>query len=319
MHDWRYATPDASLGPAPGVGQGFRHLGLLRWLVGCAALAVASCAQQGVLDPQGPIASAQLLLLLNSTAIMLVVVIPVILATLGFAWWYRASNAQASRSADEGYEGRTEFVLWSIPTLIVILLGGVIWISSHKLDPRAPIPANVNPLRVEVVALDWKWLFIYPDQGIATVNQLVIPTATPVSFRLTSATVMNSFFVPQLGSQIYTMGGMTTHLNLLADAPGEYPGFSAMFSGDGFADMRFVAKAVPAGDFDKWVAQVHGSGSALDLPGYAALAKPSLAVPPTTYRAVEPGLFERIIEQTVSGSQRHAGAAWDLPAQQAGG
>jgi len=319
MHDWRYATPDASLGPAPGVGQGPRHLGLLRWLVGCAALAVASCGQQGVLDPQGPIASAQLLLLLNSTAIMLVVVIPVILATLGFAWWYRSSNAQASRSTDEGYEGRTEFVLWSIPTLIVILLGGVIWISSHQLDPRAPIPSNGNPLRVEVVALDWKWLFIYPDQGIAAVNQLVIPAATPVSFRLTSATVMNSFFVPQLGSQIYTMGGMTTHLNLLADAPGEYPGFSAMFSGDGFADMRFVAKAVPAGDFDKWVAQVHGSGSALDLPGYAALAKPSLAVPPTTYRAVEPGLFERIIEQTVSGSQRHAGAAWDLPAQQAGG
>src|SRR6516165_9778719 len=153
MHDWRYATPDASLGPAPGVGQGPRHLGLLRWLVGCAALAVASCGQQGVLDPQGPIASAQLLLLLNSTAIMLVVVIPVILATLGFAWWYRSSNARASRSMDEGYEGRTEFVLWSIPTLIVILLGGVIWISSHQLDPRAPIATNANPLRVEVVEL----------------------------------------------------------------------------------------------------------------------------------------------------------------------
>jgi len=282
-------------------------------------MAVASCSQQGVLDPQGPIASAQLLLLLNSTAIMLVVVIPVILATLGFAWWYRSSNARASRSTDEGYEGRTEFVLWSIPTLIVILLGGVIWISSHQLDPRAPIPAKGNPLRVEVVALDWKWLFIYPDQGIATVNQLVIPAATPVNFRLTSATVMNSFFVPQLGSQIYTMGGMTTHLNLLADNPGEFQGFSAMFSGDGFADMRFVAKAVPAGDFDSWVAQVRGSGSALDLPGYAALAKPSLAVPPTTYRAVEPGLFERIIEQTVSGSRGRTSATRSSPARQAGG
>jgi cytochrome o ubiquinol oxidase subunit 2 len=250
---------------------------------------------------------------------MLVVVIPVILATLGFAWWYRSSNARASRSIDEGYEGRTEFVLWSIPTLIVILLGGVIWISSHQLDPRAPIPAKGNPLRVEVVALDWKWLFIYPDQGIATVNQLVIPAATPVNFRLTSATVMNSFFVPQLGSQIYTMGGMTTHLNLLADNPGEFQGFSAMFSGDGFADMRFVAKAVPAGDFDSWVAQVRGSGSALDLPGYAALAKPSLAVPPTTYRAVEPGLFERIIEQTVSGSRGRTSATRSSPARQAGG
>jgi len=305
MHDWRYAKG--------------RNSGSLRWLVVGAAVPAASCQQQGILDPQGPIASAQLLLLLNSTAIMLVVVIPVILATLGFAWWYRSSNARASRSTDEGYEGRTEFVLWSIPALIVILLGGVIWISSHQLDPRAPIPAKGNPLRVEVVALDWKWLFIYPDQGIATVNQLVIPAATPVNFRLTSATVMNSFFVPQLGGQIYTMGGMTTHLNLLADNPGEFQGFSAMFSGDGFADMRFVAKAVPAGDFDSWVAQVRGSGSALDLPGYAALAKPSLAVPPTTYRAVEPGLFERIIEQTVSGSRGRTSATRSSPARQAGG
>jgi cytochrome o ubiquinol oxidase subunit II len=250
---------------------------------------------------------------------MLVVVIPVILATLGFAWWYRSSNTRASRSMDEGYEGRTEFVLWSIPTLIVILLGGVIWISSHQLDPRAPISGNGNPLRVEVVALDWKWLFIYPDQGIATVNQLVIPAATPVSFRLTSATVMNSFFVPQLGSQIYTMGGMTTHLNLLADAPGEYPGFSAMFSGDGFAEMRFIAKAVPAGDFDGWVAQVRGSGSALDLPAYAQLAKPSIAVPPKTYRSVEPKLFDRIIEQTLSGPRAPTSAASGPPARQTGG
>ena len=142
----------------------------------------------------------------------------------------------------------------------MILLGGVIWIGSHQLDPRAPIPANADPLRVDVVALDWKWLFIYPDQGVAAVNQLVIPAGTPVEFRLTSATVMNSFFVPQLGSQIYTMGGMTTHLNLLADKPGEFPGFSANFSGDGFSEMRFVVKAVPAGDFDAWVAQVRGAG-----------------------------------------------------------
>ena len=319
MHDWRYATLDALHAPASKVRHGARRSRLLRWLVVGAAVLVCSCRQQGILDPQGPIASAQLLLLLNATAIMLVVVIPVILATLGFAWWYRSSNARASRSTDEGYEGRTEFVLWSIPTLIVILLGGVIWISSHQLDPRAPIPTNVNPLRVEVVALDWKWLFIYPDQGIAAVNQLVMPARTPVNFRLTSATVMNSFFVPQLGSQIYTMGGMTTHLNLLADAPGEYPGFSAMYSGDGFAEMRFIAKAVPAVDFDRWVAQVRGTGSALDDAAYADLAKPSIAVPPRTYRSVGPKLFERIIEQTVSGSQRPASAAWRLPAQQTGG
>ena len=162
------------------------------WPVVCAAFLVASCQRAGILDPQGPIASAERLLLINSTAIMLVVVIPVIVATLAFAWWYRSSNARATRSLDESYEGRLEFVVWSIPALTVILLGGVIWISSHQLDPRAPIPAKPNPLRVDVVALDWKWLFIYPDQGVAAVNQLVIPAGTPVAFRLTSATVMNS-------------------------------------------------------------------------------------------------------------------------------
>src|SRR6516165_1687301 len=248
MDDWRHANPTPPRRPSSDEPKG-RNSGLLRWLVVGAAVPAASCQQTGMLDPQGPIGAAQLLLI-NSTAIMLVVVVPVILATLGFAWWYRSSNARAIRSTDEGYEGRTEFVTWSIPVLIVILLGGVIWISSHQLDPRAPIPGKADPLRVEVVALDWKWLFIYPDQGIAAVNELVVPVGTPIEFRLTSATVMNSFFVPQLGSQIYTMGGMTTHLNLLADAPGEFPGFSANFSGDGFSEMRFVVKSVPAGDFN---------------------------------------------------------------------
>ena len=285
-----------------------------------AALPVAACQPAGVLDPQGPIASAALLLLINSTAIMLVVVIPVILATLGFAWWYRSSNARASHNPDESYEGRLEFVVWSIPALIVILLSGVIWIGSHQLDPRVPIAARADPLRVDVVALDWKWLFIYPEQGIAAVNQLVIPTGTPIQFRLTSATVMNSFFIPQLGSQIYTMGGMTTHLNLLADTVGEYPGFSANFSGDGFAEMRFIAKAVPSGDFDTWLTQVRGTGPALDAAGYAQLAKPTIAVPPTTYRSVEPDLFRRIIDQTVSGAERSGSAAASYPrVQQAGG
>ena len=319
MHDWPCATPDAPLGPASNARHRPRHSRLLRGLVVCAAVVVASCRQVGVLDPQGPIAAQELLLLINSTAIMLVVVVPVVLATLAFAWWYRSSNLRASRSSGESYEGRLEFVLWSIPALIVILLGGVIWIGSHQLDPRAPIPANANPLRVDVVALDWKWLFIYPDQGIATVNQLVVPAGTPVKFRLTSATVMNSFFIPQLGSQIYTMGGMTTHLNLLADKPGEYPGFSANFSGDGFAEMRFIAKAVPAGDFDAWVRQVRGTGSALDDAGYAALAKPSIAVPPGTYRSVEPNMFERIIDQTTAVPEKaRAGAAWCPPAQAGG-
>jgi cytochrome o ubiquinol oxidase subunit 2 len=289
-------------------------------MAACTGVLLASCQRAGILDPQGPIASAERLLMLNSTAIMLVVVVPVILATLAFAWWYRASNPRASRSTDESFEGRAEFVVWSIPALIVILLGGVIWIGSHQLDPRAPIPAKADPVRVDVVALDWKWLFIYPDQHIAAVNQLVIPVGSPIVFRLTSATVMNSFFIPQLGGQIYTMGGMITQLNLLADVPGEYPGFSANFSGDGFSDMRFTAKAVPAGDFSAWVDKVRGSGPALDDASYAQLARPSKAVPPTAYGSVEPNLFERIIDQTTSGPKNvGADSAWSPPQHQAGG
>jgi cytochrome o ubiquinol oxidase subunit II len=294
-------------------------------LILLAAAALGGCSE-GVLDPQGPIAAAERLLLINSTAIMLVVVIPVIAATLAFAWWYRSSNIHATRSLDESYEGRVEFVTWSIPALTVILLGGVIWISSHELDPRAPISGRADqaagksdPLHVDVVSLDWKWLFIYPDQGIAAVNQLVIPAATPIAFRLTSATVMNSFFVPQLGSQIYTMGGMTTHLNLLADKPGEYPGISANYSGEGFSDMRFIVKSVSAADFNAWLQQARGSGSALDDAGYAALAKPSKAVPPATYRSVPSQLFEHIIDQTVAGPNKAATPAASSPSHYAGG
>jgi cytochrome o ubiquinol oxidase subunit 2 len=297
-----------------------RRSRLSRWPVVGAAILLASCKPGGVLEPQGPIASAERLLLINSTAIMLVVVIPVIVATLAFAWWYRASNTHATRSLDESYEGRVEFVVWSIPALTVILLGGVIWIGSHQLDPRAPIPGKSDPMHVDVVALDWKWLFIYPDQGVATVNQLVIPAGTPVEFRLTSATVMNSFFVPQLGSQIYAMGGMTTHLSLLANDPGDYPGLSANFSGDGFSWMRFVVKSVPAGDFNAWLEQARGTGSGLDDASYAELAKPSQDVAPVTYRSVEPKLFERILDQTTAGpGNAFINGAWCPPVHQAGG
>jgi cytochrome o ubiquinol oxidase subunit 2 len=313
-------TSDAARGLVSKQRYGHRCSGWPRWLVLVAAVPVASCAQTGVLDPRGPIASAERLLLINSTAIMLVVIVPVILAILAFAWWYRSSNVHARRSEELAYEGRIDFVVWSIPALVVILLGGVTWIGSHQLDPRAPIAANAKPLNVDVASLDWKWLFIYPDQGIAALNQLVIPAGTPVSFRLTSANVMNSFLVPQLGSQIYTMPGMTTHLNLLADSPGEYPGISANFSGDGFADMHFIVRAVSTEAFDAWVAQVRGSGSALDIPAYAELAKPSKAVPPTTYRSVDPKLFERIVDQTaLTPEKASAGEGYCPPATRAGG
>jgi cytochrome o ubiquinol oxidase subunit II len=276
---------------------------LLRCLAVCAAVSVASCRQAGVMDPQGPVAAAEWLLMINATEIMLVVVVPVILATLWVAWWYRASNKRAGRSLEWSYQGSVEFVTWSIPALVVILLGGVTWIGAHQLDPRAPLPGDKKPVRVDVVSLDWKWLFIYPDQGIATVNQLVIPAGTPVSFRLTSATVMNAFFV----------------LNLLADKPGDYIGFSSNFSGDGFSDMRFTVTAVPAGDFDGWVTKTRGAGNPLDDPGYGELAKPSSAVPPATYRSVDPALFDRIVDQTaLNPDKARAGNAWCPPTREGG-
>jgi cytochrome o ubiquinol oxidase subunit 2 len=278
-----------------------------------AAVLLTSCQHTGILDPHGPIAAQERLLLLNATATMLVVVVPVILMALGFAFWYRASNRRAKHSAELAYEGRVDFVVWSIPILVVIQLGGVAWIGSHRLDPRMPIESTVKPLKVDVVSLDWKWLFIYPDQGIATVNQLVIPAGTPINFRLTSADVMNSFLVQELGSQIYTMPGMTTHLNLLADAPGEFPGISANFSGNGFAWMDFTVKAVPEADFDDWVTRGRSAGPTLDIPGYAELAKPSQAVPPMIYSSVDPSLFERIVDQTAVNPQQMGNGSPSAP------
>jgi cytochrome o ubiquinol oxidase subunit II len=260
--------------------------------------ALVSGCDSGLLDPQGPISEAERQILFNATAIMLVVVLPVIVLTLVVAWWYRSSNARAIRKPDWSYSGHIELVVWSIPAMVVILLGGVSWIGSHDLDPRKPIPAPLRALEVEVVSLDWKWLFIYPEQKIAAVNQLVIPAGTPVNFRLTSATVMNSFFVPQLGSQIYTMAGMTTRLSLLADKQGEYPGLSAQFSGDGFSDMHFIVRSVTPAAFEDWVAATRREGGPLDRAAYAELAQQARAVVPVAYGMVEPDLFQSIVDQT---------------------
>jgi cytochrome o ubiquinol oxidase subunit 2 len=261
-------------------------------LIGAAALSGCS---EGVLDPKGPIAAAGREILFNSLAIMLAIVIPTILATLGVAWWFRSSNRRARYRPDFTYSGRLELLVWSIPAMTVLLVGGVAWIGAHDLDPRKPIASDVEPLRVQVVSLDWKWLFIYPDQGIASVNHLTVPVGTPVSFELTSSGVMNSFFVPQLGSQIYTMAGMVTRLHLQADHEGSYPGLSANYSGEGFADMRFAVDAVPPEAFAQWIDGARSAGPMLDAGTYAALAKPSSAVAPFTYRSVAADLFNGIL------------------------
>jgi cytochrome o ubiquinol oxidase subunit 2 len=256
---------------------------------------LSGLTNSGVLDPQGPIAHAERLILLDSTAIMLAVVVPVILATLVFAWWFRASNLKATYRPNWAYSGRLEFIVWSIPALVVLFLGGIGWVSSHDLDPGKPLQSEVAPIEVQVVSLDWKWLFIYPAQGIASVNRLVVPAGTPIHFRLTSATVMNSFFVPQLGTQIYTMSGMATQLNLQADQPGTYPGLSAQFSGDGFADMHFDVEAMPQAAFGEWADQTKAKAPVLDDAAYAELTRSSSAVAPAVYRGVDPGLFDNIV------------------------
>ena len=254
---------------------------------------------RGIMDPVGPVGQAEKTILINSTAIMLAIVIPVIIATIAFAWWFRRGNTKATYRPDWEYSGAIEMVVWAIPALTIMLLGGITWTGSHDLEPSNPLPSKIQPLNVEVVSLDWKWLFIYPDQGIASVNQLVVPAGVPVSYRLTSATVWNSFFVPQMGTMIYTMPRMTTQLHLQADRPGVYDGLSSHYSGEGFSGMQFKVHAVPPQQFAAWAQSVRGKGPALDGAGYAQLSKPSSYVKPLTYGAVAPGLFDAIVTNRV--------------------
>jgi len=259
-------------------------------------LAVSGCSG-GVLDPQGPIGGANAKILLNALGIMLVIVVPTIIAILAFAWWFRASNTRARYRPDFVYSGGIEIVVWGIPTLTIMFLGGLIWIGSHELDPFRPIASPDKPVEVQVVSLDWKWLFIYPNEGVASVNELVVPAGPPVHFSLTSASVMNMFFVPQLGSMIATMPGMVTQLHLAADKPGDFRGLSAQYSGGGFSDMNFVLRAVPQDAFTQWVATARQSGSALDRTNYLALCQQSSNVRPFTYRSVDANLFNAVVSQ----------------------
>ena len=250
-----------------------------------------------ILDPQGPIGAADKTILIDSVAIMLAIVLPTIVAIFGFAYWFRASNTKAFYWPDWEYSGRIELVVWSIPALTVILLGGVAWIGAHQLDPAKPIEGPGKPLTIQAVSLDWKWLFIYPDQTIATVNTLTVPAGVPLQFQLTSASVMNVFFIPQFGSMIYTMNGMATRLNLRADRPGTFGGLSAHFSGDGFSDMHFDVHVVPAEQFSKWAQDASTAAKTLDERSYQELAKPSMNNAPAIYRLADPDLFNAIVTQ----------------------
>jgi cytochrome o ubiquinol oxidase subunit 2 len=262
-------------------------------------LLVAGCSG-GVLDPVGPVGAADAEILIDATLIMLGIIIPTILLAFWMAWRYRASNTKAEYLPNWSFSGRIEAVVWSIPILTIMFIGGVIWIGSYRLDPFKPLPSKVPPLEVQVVSLDWKWLFIYPQQGVATVNQLVVPAGTPVHFSITSASVFNVFFVPRMGSMIYAMPGMVSQLNLQADRTGVFFGQSAHFSGDGFSDMQFQVHSVPAGEFAAWTQQARSSAVALDPGTYAALARQSQNVKPFTYGAVDPQLFQAFASQKIA-------------------
>jgi len=269
-----------------------------------------------ILDPQGPIGAAEKTILIDSLTIMLAIVLPTIVTIFAVAVWFRASNVRAHRWPDWEYSGRIELVVWSVPALTVILLGGVAWIGSHRLDPAKPIEGASKPLTIQAVSLDWKWLFIYPDQEVATINTLTVPAGVPLRFELTSSSVMNVFFIPQFGSMIYTMNGMATQLNLRADRPGTFGGLSAHFSGDGFSDMHFDVHVVPSEQFSKWAQDASRAEKSLDELSYGEIAKPSMKSQPAVYRLADPQLFNSVVTQKLPpspGAQAGVKGA-DLPA-----
>lgn len=261
-------------------------------------LLLSGCTHMTLLDPKGPIAAQEESVILFAFGLMLIVVIPVMLMTVGFAWRYRASRTNAAVYAPHWDRSwRIELAVWVVPAVIVAVLGALVWTSTHKLSPsRALVSANA-PVVIEAVALDWKWLFIYPQEHIATVNEITFPVNTPVDFKITSATVMNSFFIPRLGSQIYAMAGMQTKLNLMADQPGVYTGLNSQFSGRGFSSMKFKAIATSNQAFKTWVDMAKQSQDTLDGRELKRLERPSTDNPVAYYSSVDSNLFEDILHQ----------------------
>ncbi|MBX3593071.1 ubiquinol oxidase subunit II [Sphingomonas sp.] len=293
------------------VRNSIRFPGRLRALLPVALLpALAGCGMV-VLDPAGDVARQQGNLVMISTALMLLIIVPVMVLTALFAWRYRASNRDATYRPDWDHSTQLELVIWAAPLLIIICLGALTWVGTHLLDPYRPLAAakarapgapdadRERPIDVQVVALDWKWLFIYPEQGIATVNELALPVGRPVRFRISSSSVMNSFYIPALAGQIYAMPGMETKLHGVFDRPGSFTGFSANYSGAGFSNMRFAAKSLSDAGFTAWVAQARAAGGTLDTAAYLKLERPSEKEPVRRYAAVEPRLFDRVVNLCV--------------------
>jgi len=282
---------------------------LWRSLPYCASLLLSGCST-GVLDPGGRVGADERMVIFVAAGLMLLVVIPVIGMTIAFAWRYRASNSRADYAPKWAQSGKIEAAVWLVPCAIIVALAALTWTATHRLDPYRPVASTHPPITIDVVALDWKWLFIYPDLNIATLNEVAFPAGAPVTFHITSASVMNSFFIPQLGSQIYAMAGMETKLNLIADKVGNYDGISANYSGAGFSDMTFSARALPRADFEGWVAKVRGSAKTLDGNAYRRLALSHHSAPVTYFSSAGPHLFQTILHgyAPATGAPRPASA-----------
>ena len=250
-----------------------------------------------VFNPKGQVATDERDLIILATGLMLLVVVPVIVMMFVFAYRYRATNKKARDSPRWASSHKIEAVVWGVPLLIIIVLGWVTWETTHALDPYRPLESDTPPINVQVVATDWKWLFIYPDLGIASVNELALPVHTPVSFTVTSDAAMTSFFIPALGGQIYAMAGMQTKLHLIANETGEFRGIAANYNGPGFSDMHFTTLSLSTADFQTWVTKVKGAATSLDHSTYAQLAKPTLKHPVTYYSAVQERLFLDIVDK----------------------
>ncbi|MBM6596530.1 ubiquinol oxidase subunit II [Microvirga pudoricolor] len=288
------------------VGKVVRLLAVLSgsaWLAGCDLI---------VMNPAGDVAVQQRNLIIASTALMLLVIVPVIALTFVFAWRYRATNTDATYDPDWHHSTQLEVVIWTVPLLIIIALGAMTWISTHTLDPyrplsriapNQPVPADVKPLSVEVVALDWKWLFIYPELGIASVNEMAAPANVPITFRITSSSVWNTFYVPAMAGMIYAMPGMQTKLHAVMNQEGDFTGISGQYSGSGFSRMNFKFRSLNQQGFDEWVAKVRSATGPLDRNVYTELEKPSEAVPIQHYGTVEGGLFDAILGLCVAPGQ----------------
>jgi cytochrome o ubiquinol oxidase subunit 2 len=258
-----------------------------------------------VLQPAGVIGSKEKNLLIFCAALSVAVVVPVFVLLFGFAWRYREDNTKGRYTPELGGSKMAETIWWLIPTILIGIVSGVTWVSSYGLDPFKPASSNVRPLHIQVVALDWKWLFIYPDQHVASVNEVAMPIGQPVDFEITSDAVMTSFWVPKLGGQMYAMPGMSTHLNLQADKPGSFNGVAANISGKGFADMRFTARALDSIEYDAWLANASHSSQKLNTTSYESLAKPSLVQTPRFYSAVDAHLYNQTVMKYMGGHDMH--------------